>query len=512
VTTVHSGGRHPALAAVAARVASSGTPAVLFDITHDDPETGQPPADVVPPTTRDRPATETLAFHVAGVGFQVHTWTPDTPSKQQDGVAEGRIAVHQPETSGPGPTRGTFAGSVVINPDFLYDVEHGVEVLMTLDQDPWLPTYADSLMITLAYQGMTAAAAADDGAPVLFLQSPVAPFRDPGRQFRVDGSGEAPRVANGMALRMLVGLEHGNRGQRIALMCALATLATEHGFGLQVADRRFGRVRGEWWSVLPPDGERYAAKRAELFGWAPDGLPTTVQLLTFVGPARLGSSAAIAADLLSRNVGILALSEASMQEIGFINMVVPLAPARIGRARLSSTTLSIADGLGQTASECGLTRRQAVRARSRIPGSAAADYRVLRTGPMRPRIKEAVATSDHPVWLSWGVPLGARRLPDVAELVVAQLRRAADRVADATIDYYRARVLPDGRVTGRAKISVSLVDPPKDTEIPKLLSELCPWAQREAVASLLGDDLPLSAIRLRLAWRERWLGNTGSVA
>jgi hypothetical protein len=511
VTIMHSGGRHPALAAVAARVATSGTPAVLFDITHDDPETGQPPADVVPPTARERPATETLAFHVAGVGFQVHTWTPVTPSKQQEGVAASRIAVHQPETNGHGPARGTFAGSVVINPDFLYDVEHSVEILLTLDPDPWRPTYADSLMITLAYQRMTAAAAAGDGAPVLFLQSPVAPFRDPGRQFRVDGSGEAPRVANGMALRMLVGLEHGNRGQRIALMCALAGLATEHGFGLQVADRRFGRVRGEWWSVLPPDKKRYKAKKAELFGWAPDGLPSTVQLLTFVGPARLGSSAAIAADLLARNVGILALSEASMQEIAFINMVVPLAPARIGRARLSSTTLSIADGLGQTASECGLTRRQAVRARSRIPGSAATDYRVLRTGPMWPRIKEAVAGTDHPVWLSWGVPLGDRRLPDVAELVVTQLR-AADRVADARIDYYRARVLPDGRVTGRAKISVSLVDPPEDTEIPKLMSELCPWAQREAVARLLDDDLPLSAIRLRLAWRERWLGNTGTVA
>jgi hypothetical protein len=405
-------------------------------------------------------------------------------------------------------------GSVVINPDFLYDTDHSVEVLLTLDHDPWRPTYTDSLMITLAYQGLTAAAAAGGagGAPVLFLQSPVAPFRDPGRQFRVDGSGEAPRHANGMALRMIVGLEQDNHGKRIALMCALAELARENGFGLQVADRRFGRVRGEWWSVLPPDGKRYLARKADLFGWAPDAVPSAVQLLTFVGPARLGSSAAIASDLLSRNVGMLAVSESSMQEIAFINMVVPLAPARIGRARLSSTTLTIADGLGQTASECGLTRRQAVRAKSRVTDSAATDYRVLRTGPMRPPIKEWVSTVDHPLWLSWGLPLVGRKLPDVAELVATLLRTATDRVSTARLDYYRARVLPNGNVTGRAKIAVSLVDDVDPENIPELLSELCPWAQREAVAHLMADDVALGAIRLRLAWRERWLGHTGTIA
>lgn len=506
--------RHSALAAVAARAATAGSPSVLFDITHDGPETGLPPVEVVPPTARDRTATETLAFHVAGVGFQVHTWTPVTPSKQQEGVSTSRIAVRRQETNG--HTRGLFAGSVVINPDFLYDTAHSVEILVTLGHDEWRPTYADSLMITLAYQRMTAAAAGGGdprGAPVLFLQSPVAPFRDPGRQFRVDGSGEAPRVANGMALRMLVGLEQDNHGKRIDLMCALAELATKNGFGLQVADRRFGRVRGEWWSVLPPDPKRYEARRAELFGWAPTVRPSAVQLLTFVGPARAGSSAAIAADLLSRNVGLLAVSESSMQEVAFINMVVPLAPARIGRARLSSATLPIADGLGQTASECGLTRRQAVRGKSRITDSDAADYRVLRTGPMRPPIKETISTVDHPLWLSWAMPLSdALRRVDVAELVVEQLREATDRIAVARIDYYRARVRPDGQITGRAKIAVSLVDDVPETDIPTLFSELCPWAQRESIARLVGDEMPLSAVRLRLAWRERWLGHTGVVA
>jgi hypothetical protein len=324
-------------------------------------------------------------------------------------------------------------------------------------------------------------------------------------------------VPNGIALRMLVGLDVTNRHKRIRLVCDIAELAAEHGFGLQVADQRFGRVRGEWWSVLPPDQDRYLERKTALFGWAPDGVPAAAQLVTFVGPARIGSSAAIAADLLARNIGILAVSEASMQEIAFINLMVPIAPARIATAADATTASScraIAEGIGQTASACGLTRRQGVRERSRITSSAAADYRVLSTGPVRPRIEETARDSDHPLWLSWGVPL--ERDPelrrDVVQLVLTQLLEATDRVVGGRIYYYRARVQPSGRVTGRAKITVSLVPGIARGDVPSLLSELCPWAQREVAGLLVRDDVPLSTIRLRLAWRERWLGRAGTIA
>jgi hypothetical protein len=67
-------------------------------------------------------------------------------------------------------------------------------------------------------------------------------------------------------------------------------------------------------------------------------------------------------------------------------------------------------------------------------------------------------------------------------------------------------------VTGRAKIAVSLVNAADPEKVPALLSELCQWAQREAVATLLAGDQVPGTIRLRLAWRERWLGHTGTVA
>jgi hypothetical protein len=155
-----------------------------------------------------------------------------------------------------------------------------------------------------------------------------------------------------------------------------------------------------------------------------------------------------------------------------------------------------------------------VRTRSTIGDSAAADYRVLATGPVHPCIEESVKETDHPVWLSWGIPLepDPALRPDVAELVLAQLKEATESVTDGRIDYYRVRVQARGRVTGRAKITVSLRPGTARGDVPSLLSELCPWAQREVAARLVRDDVPLSAIRLRLAWRERWLGRSSSLA
>jgi hypothetical protein len=506
-----TGRQHPTLAAVAARAASAGSAAVQFAVTHVGPGTDLAPSPDAASGPPEIPR-DTLVFRLAGVGFTVHTWASRTPNRPIDGASTSRVVVSQ-RAEDTGFARQQFTGSAVINPDFLYDAAHSTEILLTLGRrQPWQPDYADSLMLALVYRTM-ATAAADNGVPLLFLQSPVAPYRDPPGQFRGDGSGEEPRIPNGMALRMLVGLDVGHPGRRLDLVRHLAAVAIEHGLGMQVADRRFGRVRGEWWTVLRPDDDRYVARKKARFGWAPPGTPKAVRLLTFVGPSRVGSSAAIAAHLTARNVGILAVSEASMQEVAFINLVVPIAPARLGRAP-GGTCLPIGDGLGSVASGCGLTRRRDTQAVSSIAGSPATDYYVLSTSPVRARITDANTPSDRPLWLSWGIPVDEDdpdlRPPDVAQLVLAKLLEE-ELVTAAQLDYYRVRIAPDGRLRGRAKITVSLVDGVTRPEVPRALSTLCPHAQREAAADLVRRGLPVNAIRLRLAWRERWLGRSGTL-
>jgi hypothetical protein len=317
-----------------------------------------------------------------------------------------------------------------------------------------------------------------------------------------------------MALRMLVGLGNSDTGNRITLVRRITDVATEYGLGLQIADRRFGRVRGEWWEVLKPNRDKYERMKSVLFARAPRGVPKSVRLLTFVGPARIGSSAAVTDDFVARNIGILAVSETSLQEIAFINLVVPILPNRLTGGNTSSVCQSIGDGFGPVADECGLGPSRSDQRAGQDPGSPATDYQMLSTGPVMSGIEESPGGGEHPLWLSWTVPAGPKTTepaPDVADLVLAQLRRATGLVRDGRIDYYRARVLPDDRVRGRAKITVSLAEGTGKRRIPMVLSELCPWAQRHVVASLVGYDVPFRLIRIRLAWRERWLGRASTV-
>ncbi|MET0136739.1 MAG: hypothetical protein ABW215_24380 [Kibdelosporangium sp.] len=480
--------QYPALAKVAARAAGAASPAVRFNVGHFEGVATE--FDAAPPTDPHQVAGEMLAAQIGGVGFRLHTWSPMTPGYPAMGVTAEQV-----ET-------GLFDGSVVINPDFLYDSTHSTEILLTLGHDPWQPDYADSLMITQAYKAMASAAGAGDQVPILFLQSPVAPFKDPPPRFRVDGSGEAPRVSNGLALRMLIGLDSGNPRKRLALVRNIAWVAAEFGMGLQVTDRRFGRVRGEWWSVLRHEPDIYQRKKEQLFGWAPPGVPAAAQLLTFVGPARIGSSAAIASDLLARNVGILAVSEASLQEIAFINIVTPVAPVRSVAEPSTGRCQPIAAGLGALGRECGLTVRSDAGQPNPIGDSPACDYQMLRTGPVAPRIAGRPGQVYRPVWAAWEIPLvrdERGRSIDVPKLVLAGLG------VDGRVDYCRARVSPAGKVRGRAKISVALDPAVRQVDVPDLLSDLCAQAQREVLTHLVRHGIALRAIHLQVAWRERWV-------
>lgn len=476
---------YPALAKVAARAAGAASPAVRFNVGHFARLDEAIEFDTSPPSDPLQVAGEMFATQVGGVGFRLHTWTAQTPGYPAAGVTAEEV------------DDGLFDGSVVINPDFLYDSAESTEILLTLTHDPWHPDFADTLMVTAAYKAMTSA-----DVPILFLQSPVAPFRDPPPRFRVDGSGEAPRVSQGLAVRMLISLDSGNPRKRLGLVRQIAWIAAEYGMGLQVTDRRFGRVRGEWWSVLRHEPDIYQRKKAELFGWAPTGLPAAAQLLTFVGPARVGSSAAIAADLAARNVGILAVSEVSLQEIAFVNVIAPVAPARATPEPVSTKCLPIAAGLGALGRDCGLTRRQGARRAAPVASTPAADYQVLRTGPVTLEIADTNA--HRPVWVSWEMPLvrdASGRTIDVPELVLARIRpNVAGRV-----DYCQARVSPAGSVRGWAKLT-TLLDPLlKPVDIPGELSALCAQAERDVLAHLVRHGVPLRAVRLHVAWRERWV-------
>ena len=94
------------------------------------------------------------------------------------------------------------------------------------------------------------------------VQSPVSPFRNTPRRYRGDGSGEAPRTANTLALRVVLG--ESTPGQRMDTFTTLTETADRLGFGLDVMDRRLGRVKGQWWTVVRSDPHRYQQHQREV--------------------------------------------------------------------------------------------------------------------------------------------------------------------------------------------------------------------------------------------------------
>lgn len=501
---------HLGLAAVAARAAASGAPAMLFNVVHFGAGTAPQakPAGISPPTTRKMPAIETLAFNLAGVGFRLHTWAPEGPSKPIGAVAMRLVSLGASERDSGAVVRKVYAGAVVINPDFRYQTAQRLELLLTVGYRPWKPDYGDSLMIAYTYAAIAAAAGRVE-APILLLQTPVSPYRNASPAVRMDGSGEVPQLNNGMALRMVIGLDN-EPARRLALVDMISQVARDIGLGLQVADGRLGRARGEWWTLERPDATIYRERKDDMFGWAPIGLPDRVRLLTFVGPARVGSSAAITMELNRRNIGIIAACEALMQEMSVLNVVVPIAPARQGAGAASGSCGPVVEALGRIASECGLTRRTETRGRSLIGLTAATDYHVASTGPLDIRVSDSASRKDRPLWVTWDLPQPeAERQSDIAHAVLTQLL-VAEQVSQARVDYYRATITPTGRVRGRAKIAISFSEEPHRDDIGNELSKLCSWAQREVVSILVRDGLPLRTIRLRIIWRERWLGKANT--
>ena len=485
-----------ALTEVAEQETTSGGSPVQFNVAH----AGVPPAGfggISPPTSPDTLASESMRFQASGAGFGLYAWIPETPSS----AAESIRAAHQPDRD---PASHLYHGSVLIKPMFAHRPAQTTEVLVSLGHDPWSPDYRDSLMLVRACRELLSVAARHR-LQVRYLHSPVSPFHDAPVGYKGDGSGEAPRVSNALAVRM--GLAKETAAQRLATLVELTNLAKECGFGFDVSDQRLGRGKGQWWTVLPADPATYRRRKHELFDWAPTEAPRSVLLCTAIGPGRLGSTTAIAVDLAARAVGIVAISAIKLHGITFVNLMIPVAPGQSSSTPVGLVA-PISAGLDLVAARCGLTGPGAVPTDSRIAAGAAADCRLLTSGPFP--LPSAARESDRPLWTSWTLPVDVfadqKLHPDLAELVLGQLARETAIVTGARIDYQRTRISPDRRLSSRAKITISLPPAIEPRQVPAALTELCTRVRREAVTTLVQQGIPVRGFEITLDWRERWVG------
>jgi len=305
---------------------------------------------------------------------------------------------------------------------------------------------------------------------------------------------------------MWVGIDPFEPSRRLLFDERVRAVAIEYGLGLRIADRRSNRVRGEWFKVHDFDATLYRRCRDEMFGWAPDEPPVTAFAVTVVGPARVGSTLAVVKAFEASNIGVLAYASESLTEISIAHMVVPVAPARLDRvADVNAVAEPLEQGLRQLARNCGLTPRSRASTQSRVDFAPALGYQILRSEAVQVSLRAPRSQPLYAIWVSLDVPYEKISATAVMQQVLDALR---GRVPSADLVYLRCHRTVTNRVRARAKLAITMR--PVSTRLRgAAISQVCMEAQAESrrrIAAL--GSLREGEFRIRVAWREKWLGES----
>jgi hypothetical protein len=504
-------GRSSELARIAAEAAGSDTSLVRFTVTHGP--TGRDPdpirwADGQPQGTAGDPElwpSDFCHFSAAGLSMSASTW----PSAKS--AFSGPIQIDRPEPTGRWGTF-SYSGLTVPNPGFLNEEStRAIEVLLTLGGTPWAPSYRDCLMNSLITQRLCALANERAGGPVQHLITPAAPSLDHRMDGRGDGSNERLRDALGHCIRMSVGVDPNLPTARLGFEEGVAALAEKYGLGLKLDDRRFNRVRGEWFTIRRFDRERYRQERNRLFPHVPaDLLPRKALIVTAMGPARPGAAAAVIAALRAQRIGILAASQCVMRKIGFNQLVVPASD--LGQP-LPAWSGGWDEAVGILAQRCATFPRQEPDEggdANVVPNYVLAISPIMRCyWPQSSRRTGAARTGrvPYPLWLRWEVPHRLIHTPRLLANVQAKLQPYMQR---CEVTYALSRLVRGDVVRGRAKLIVVLEHCYRDqAEAQRVLAEVAERAQEETLKQLDVRDVETGRTRLRISPRERWLADVG---
>jgi len=459
-------------------------------------------------------------FSSQGAGTALHLRTRRvSPAHRVAGIAGTTEVTGVSEDSAGDWRYTTWSGISPGDPDFLFDFADKLDVLLTMAPDGWHPSAGQAAILTEAVAEATMCAGVRAALPVTFVRSPSAGFS--AAQLRRPVDGDDPTLARGATLRLTVGLDRADEGARVTLLQSLTDYAGRRGFGLRVADRRYGTISGKWivlQRIDPRVLERTTAEaneRAAPLGWEPDSGDTA--LLTVIGPSRQGSFAAVAAALATAGIQIRAVTCLSLQDLAFVHaeVIVPGGdgPSTELRSLLSrqgsrpSTLVDLVRDLAPDAPVLG----DALRLRP------ARGHQCLLSGPFR---AAGGGSALSPVWASWEVRDAGTDVGDTgtAQALVARFR-AHPRVTTCRLEYQRFRRRSGDQIAERVKLGVALRerDDPAATGAESSddpMAEVCLAIQQAlrvpgAWGPPPGTDpraRPPRLVSFRVAPRERWLG------
>lgn len=385
------------------------------------------------------------------------------------------------------------------NPGFMSGESRIVELLVRLPVDIEHVRVADAVVLgqTLA---QVASTVWDRDRPVAFAYAPVSPPLGEAAQHGdygviVDGGNQgAWPAARSFGLRFAVATRPDEVSVRSGIYDTVARHCRSIGAELWIGDRRGDRRAGQWYHAEALDPVRYRRLRR---GDGPSetkpvdyGLP-----VTFVGPARVGAVAELLGPLAERGVPILSTSVDTLEQVGFIHVLVAV-PHDLGHLRTSGGfTGPAAEVIGKLLPGTQVELDQAKDHRGVVGPGHAIDL-----------------CYDHDalaVWAVWQV----RDRPDALYLAVTSLRSAlADELPDGVtaedvnIEYIVCQRRESGHLRGRCKLALPAdVDTLPAQDRGQSRNQLCA-AVEEAWRRRLDQELGAALVEVEFTWQEWRLG------
>lgn len=452
---------------------------------------------------------ETLCSATNGTGVVIGTHT----RKPLDGTEavehnDGRRPAERPEENAGG---WVFRQTTSPNPTFIYESAQTFEGLIAIDPGAREVCEWHGLAVRDLVREISDAASALIDAPLLSLQCPAQlPTIVKTRNHDLRTRKEVAPPCSSLAVRFAIALRDVSAAARFELADRFRELCEKHGYSFWLADTRPGHRQGNWFEVYHADGEFSPLYKGDLRSRQRIG---TCLPVTFVGPARIGSTHAIASFLQRYpRVGVVGCAGTTLSDVAFVHLqlsVQGVAADRLNRILTkllgeSSTPARPHKLLRELFKRLGLPPDpEETRASLADP---TADYQTF-AGPALPyrpyQMPESMA-----VWVSWEIARQHRGLAAPLECLYRALAQVASADELATVEYLICRATEQSVVRGKAKLAV-----PKSVlkqftgggvELPA--AKLC--ASLEEAWKAQVDRSGVDGVsELTVAWRESWLGH-----
>jgi hypothetical protein len=461
---------------------------------------------------------ETLCSATNGAGVVIGTRT----RKPLDGteVVE-RVDGHQPAERPQESSGGwVFHQTTSPNPTFIYESAQRFEGLIAIDPGAREVSEWHGLAIRDLVREISDAASSLIDAPLLSLQCPAQlPLVVKTRNHDLRTRKEIASPCASLAVRFAIALRDASAAARFELADRFRELCEKHRYSFWLADTRPGHRQGNWFEVYHADGEFSPLYKGDLRSRQRIG---AVLPVTFVGPARIGSTNAIAAFLQRYpQVGVVGCAATTLSDVAFVHL--QLAIHGVATDRLNRILGKL---LGEATTPARphkllreLFKRLGLPPDPDGPGPSAkdptSDYQTF-TGPAfayRPfQMPDCMA-----VWVSWEIARQHRGLAAPLDCLYRALAQVAPRVSPdttgsagdlATVEYLICRATEQSVVRGKAKLAVpkSVLRQFSSGGVELPASKLCA-ALEEAWKAHVDQSGVDGVSELTVAWRESWLGH-----